>query len=69
MKIANLTLALGLTLFLAGCGDSGTGLEATDLEGTWTAAQMEYTDNANSGTVVDIIARDGATLTLTVDAA
>ena len=57
---------VAVALALTGCGD-GTGLEAEDLQGTWTASVYEYVDNANSATVVDIIQRDGASFTLTVD--
>ena len=62
-----------LTAFLAtvaaGCSDDGTGLDVVDLEGTWLATVYEYTDNANAENVVDVIQRDGASFTMTVDAA
>ena len=66
MKLRALTLILGLTA-VAACGDS-TGLDAEDLAGTWVANVYEYTDNAVSQNVVDIIDRDGATFQLSVDA-
>ena len=59
--------ATALALVFAAC-DNGTGLEAVDLQGTWVASIYEYTDNSNSQNVTDIIQRDGASFTLTVDA-
>lgn len=67
MNVRGLTIAAVLGLTLTACGDE-TGLDAVDLQGTWNATVYEYTDNANSSNVVDIIVRDGATFTLTVDA-
>ena len=69
MKLHRLLPILTLAVVTVGCGDDGTGLEAVDLEGTWTASVYEFTDNANSQNVIDIIQRDGASFTLTVDAA
>ena len=37
------------------------------MQGSWTASVYEYTDNANSQNVVDIIQRDGATYSLVVN--
>ena len=68
MNLRGLTIAVVTSLALAGCSDNGTGLEAVDLQGTWNATVYEYTDNANSSNVVDIIQRDGASFSLTVDA-
>lgn len=68
MSIRRITMAAAAAILFAGCGDGGTGLDAVDLQGTWTATVYEFTDNANASNVVDIIARDGATFTLTVDA-
>ena len=68
MHIRGVMTAVAASLVLAGCSDDGTGLEAVDLQGTWIANVYEYTDNANSSNVVDIIQRDGASFTLTVDA-
>jgi len=50
----------------AACQD-GTGLSADDLEGIWVATSYEFTDNANPQSKVDVIQRDGASFTLTVD--
>ena len=66
MNIRGVMTAVAASLLLAGCSDDG--LEAVDLQGTWNATVYEYTDNANSSNVVDVIQRDGATFTLTVDA-
>ena len=60
MKTARAVATIALGLLLAGCSDDGTGLEASDLEGTWVASVYEYTDNAEAQNVVDIIQRDGA---------
>ena len=63
-----LVTAIITSLALAGCSDDGTGLEAADLEGTWVASVYEYIDNADALNVVDLIQRDGASFTLTVEA-
>ncbi len=68
MNMRGVMTAVAVSLVLTGCSDDGTGLEAVDLQGTWNATVYEYTDNANSSNVVDIIQRDGASFTLTVDA-
>lgn len=60
-------ITLGLATTLIACGDE-TGLEAVDLQGTWSASVYEYTDNSDSQNVVDLIQRDGATFTMVVDA-
>ncbi|NNF26493.1 MAG: hypothetical protein HKN73_04615 [Gemmatimonadetes bacterium] len=65
-RLMALTLATGLAL--AACGDDGTGITAQDLQGTWEASVYEFTDNADPLSVVDVILRDGASFTLTVDA-
>ena len=69
MKLHRLLPILASAVVTVGCGDDGTGLEAVDLEGIWTASVYHFTDNANPHNVVDIIQRDGASFTLTVDAA
>ena len=69
MKRRRLLPSLALAVVTASCGDDGTGLEAVDLQGTWIASVYEFTDNANAQDVVDIIQRDGASFTLSVDAA
>ena len=69
MKLRRLLPSLALAVVTAGCGDDGTGLEAVNLQGTWIASVYEFTDNANAQDVVDIIQRDGASFTLSVDAA
>ena len=67
MKMRSVAAGILASIAIVGCGD-GTGLEVADLEGTWVASVYQYTDNGNSQNVVDIIQRDGATFTLTVDA-
>lgn len=68
MNVRAMLTAIAVSAAVVGCDDNGTGLEATDLQGTWIASVYEYTDNANALSVVDIIQRDGASFTLTVDA-
>jgi hypothetical protein len=60
--------SLATLLVLGACGDDGTSLDTVGLEGTWNATVIEFTDNANSQNVVDLIQRDGASFTLVVDA-
>ncbi len=67
LKVGN-SLVLGAMLVsIVGCGDS-TGLTAEDLEGTWNATSIVYTNNANSTESVDIVQTDGASFTMTVSA-
>ena len=68
MSVRGMVTAIAASLVFAGCSDNGTGLEAVDLQGTWIASVYKYTDNANAQNVVDLIQRDGASFTLTVDA-
>ena len=67
-RFAAASMAIALSATLAACGDDGTGLDAMSLEGTWIAINYEYTDNADELRVVDIITRDHASFSLTVDA-
>ncbi len=63
MKKRHLTIsALALTLMTA-CGDA-TGVEPDDLAGTWTATSMIFTRTADPTLSVDIVAVDGASLTI-----
>ena len=68
MQTRVLLLAIAAAFAVVGFGDDGTGLDSEDLRGTWAASVYEYTDNANAQNVTDIIQRDGASFTLTVDA-
>ena len=68
MNVRSAVTAIAASLVLGGCGDDGTGLDTADLRGTWVASVYEYTDSANTLNVTDIIQRDGASFTLTVDA-
>jgi len=67
MKMRLMVVMIAASLALVGCGDS-TGLDAEDLQGSWVASVYQYTDNANSQNVVDIIQRDGAVYSLVVNA-
>jgi hypothetical protein len=51
---------------LVACGDS-TGITAEDLEGTWEASEIVFTNSANPSETVDLI-DIGASLTVTVSA-
>ncbi len=67
LKVRN-SLVLGAMLVsVAACSDS-TGLTAEDLEGTWNATSIVFTNNANSAESVDIVQTDGASFTMTVSA-
>ncbi|MEM7415125.1 MAG: hypothetical protein AAF389_06495 [Gemmatimonadota bacterium] len=61
-----------LALVLAAIGlqacESTTSLDVPGLEGMWTATMIEFSDNSSPQTVVDLIQRDGATYSLTVEA-
>ena len=57
--------AVGVMAFAAaGCGDS-TGITAQDLEGTWNATQIVYTNSANTSESVNIVPM-GASFSMTV---
>ena len=68
MLARTIIMTIATAFAAVACGDDGTGIEAADLEGTWNASVYEYTDNAVPQNVVDVIQRDGASFTLTVDA-
>ncbi|MEQ9398659.1 MAG: hypothetical protein RJQ04_05775 [Longimicrobiales bacterium] len=59
---------LVLAMMVSACGDDGTSLDTVGLEGTWRASAIVYTSAGNSQNQVDIVQRDGASFTLTVDA-
>jgi hypothetical protein len=57
-------MALGLAA--AGCGDSPSAVQLSDLVGTWTITTLEF--RALGGTArVDLIGDQGATATMTVE--
>ncbi len=67
LKVRN-NLVLGAMLVsIAACSDS-TGLTSEDLEGTWNATSIVFTNNANSAESVDIVQTNGASFTMTVSA-
>ena len=51
----------------AGCDDTVLGLPIGDIGGLWTSATYEWVDNANDQNRVDLVAQDGALLTLSID--
>ena len=62
------SLVIGAMLIsIGGCGDS-TGLTTEDLEGTWNATAIVFTNNADSVESADIVQADGASFTMTVSA-
>lgn len=63
-------LAVGTVIAATALGacDATTTLDAEGLAGTWTARSIEYTSTADSATRVDLVARDGASFSLVVDA-
>lgn len=67
MKYARRLLAIAAALSITACGDP-TSLDPIDMIGVWSATVYEYTDNANASSVVDIIQRDGATFTVSIEA-
>ncbi len=60
------TIGIAATLAL-GCSEA-TGITAEDLAGTWNATSIVFTNQANTAESVDIIVRDGASFTMTVQA-
>lgn len=67
MRTSRAFTLLLATVALAAC-ESTTSLDVPGLEGTWNANVIEFSDNAAPQTVVDLIQRDGATYSLTVEA-
>lgn len=67
MRVAYMLLVGAMTVAATGCGDA-TGLTAEDLEGTWNATQIVYTNQANASESVDIVPLGGSfTMTVTSD--
>lgn len=62
MKATKTMMALVASLATFGCADPGFGV---DLTGLWIANSYEY--RSDTGTNVDLIQRDGASMSLTVD--
>ena len=63
MKLRHLTISALALILMTSCGDA-TGVTADDLTGTWTASSMVFTSTADPTLSADIVAVDGATLTL-----
>ena len=69
MKLRNLTFSTLALVLMAGCGDDdGTGVEADDIAGTWTATSMLFTQTAAPNAQVDVVVDEGAVVTLVLRA-
>jgi len=62
-----LCVALSIPLLGACAGDTLLGFKIGDIGGLWIASSYEHVSTANPSLRVDIVARDGALLTLSVD--
>lgn len=60
-------ILLSVPLVSACAQDTLLGFAIGDVGGLWTASALEYVSNASSSTRVDIVARDGADLIMSVD--
>lgn len=62
-----LCVALLIPLLTACAADTLLGFKIGDIGGLWIASSYEYVSTANPSLRVDIVSRDGALLTLSVD--
>lgn len=68
MKRKHLLLTALACLTLSGCRpDTILGFAIGDISGLWLASAYVYSDSSAGGGEVDLIARDGARFTMTVD--
>ena len=68
MKPTKIILGLFIAVAMSGCEkDTLLDFAIGDIGGLWTAESYEYVNNADANTRVDLISRDGAFLTLTVN--
>ena len=67
LAVRRFSLLLTIPLLSACAGDTLLGFEIGDIGGLWTASSYEFVSNATSTERVDIIDRDGAFFTLSVD--
>ena len=65
MKFKHLTISALALILMTACSDS-TGLESSDLVGTWTATSMIFTSVEDPVASVDLVAVEGAILTLSL---
>lgn len=64
---ARIGVLLALCLSASGCAsDTILGFAIGDISGLWRATSYEYRSNADPGLRVDLVARDGAMMTLSV---
>ena len=65
--VRRFSLLLAIPIFSACAEDRILGFEIGDVGGLWIASSYEYVSNASSSERVDIVERDGALFTLSVD--
>jgi len=65
LNISRGIIAVALLTTLAAC-NSSTALDFAALTGVWIADAIVYTDNANPGTTVDVLVRDGASWQMSI---
>ena len=72
MKLRHMTTSALALILMAACteatGVEETSLETDDLAGTWTATSMVLTSLADNTLSVDLVAQDGALVTLVLGA-
>ena len=68
MKLRHLTTSALALMLMAGCDDSGTGVEPDDIAGTWSATAIVFTQTAAPNESVDLVTAEQATVTLVLGA-
>ena len=67
MKLRHLTISTLALILMTACSDA-MGVEPDDLAGTWTATSIVFTQTAASNATVNVVAVDGAAVTLVLAA-
>ena len=69
MKLRHLTTSAVALILMAACTDAtGVGVEPDDLAGTWASTSLVLTSVANPSTTMDLVAEEGAAVTLVLGA-
>ena len=69
MKLRHLTTSALALIVMAACTDAtGVGVEPDDLAGSWTSTSLILTSVANPSTTMDLVAEEGALVTLVLGA-